>query len=185
MIQDRYLDGVLRERDDPATRTVTYWDEAGVLVPSTEEAPNPRPYDDDENAAADLQALADAERAAAVVKAEEDRAILDAITYLSTTAHTDGAAWVQPVGAHDAYPKGATVTHVGKNWESLIPANVWAPGVSGWREVGSEGYPAWVQPTGAHDDYDLGANVTHNGQDWTSIVPNNVWEPSVYGWVLI
>ena len=44
-------------------------------------------------------------------------------------------AWVQPLGAHDAYAKGARVRHAGKTWESIINANVWAPGVYGWQEV--------------------------------------------------
>lgn len=49
----------------------------------------------------------------------------------------DGAvpAWRQPLGAHDAYAKGARVTHAGHTWESTINANVWAPGVYGWKRV--------------------------------------------------
>jgi hypothetical protein len=37
------------------------------------------------------------------------------------------AAWVQPAGAHDAYPLGAQVTHNGFVWTSLVDANVWEP----------------------------------------------------------
>ena len=37
-----------------------------------------------------------------------------------------------PLDAHDAYPLGAKVTHKGKTWVNLTPANVWAPGVYGW-----------------------------------------------------
>lgn len=44
-------------------------------------------------------------------------------------------AWAQPLGAHDAYSVGAKVTHKEKVWENITPANVWEPGVSGWREV--------------------------------------------------
>lgn len=44
-------------------------------------------------------------------------------------------AWVQPQGAHDAYPLGAKVTHNGKTWSSDVAANVWEPGVSQWTEV--------------------------------------------------
>jgi len=40
--------------------------------------------------------------------------------------------WVQPLGAHDAYPIGAKVTHNGQRWISSVAANVWAPGVYGW-----------------------------------------------------
>ena len=57
------------------------------------------------------------------------------------------------------------------------PPTVWAPGISGWREVVAEGPAAWVQPTGQHDAYPLGAQVTHNGRTWTSTVAANVWPP--------
>ena len=43
--------------------------------------------------------------------------------------------WVQPAGSHDAYAKGAKVTHSGKKWTSNVDANVWEPGVYGWSEV--------------------------------------------------
>lgn len=42
--------------------------------------------------------------------------------------------WIQPTGAHDAYAKGAKVTHNGKKWTSDVDANVWEPGVYGWTE---------------------------------------------------
>ena len=48
---------------------------------------------------------------------------------------TGTPAWRQPLGAHDAYRKGARVTHGGKTWQSTIDFNVWAPGVYGWVEV--------------------------------------------------
>lgn len=42
-------------------------------------------------------------------------------------------AWVQPTGAHDAYPMGFRVTHNGQNWENIgSAANVWEPGIFGW-----------------------------------------------------
>ena len=121
---------------------------------------------------------ADAERA----RIETHEAILDATVALMADAHTDGDPWVQPTGAHDAYPLGITVTHEGKTWENITPANVWAPGVSGWREQVAQGYPAWVQPTGAHDAYQTGDRVTHNNKTWVSTHANNVWEPGVFGW---
>ncbi|NJL70360.1 MAG: hypothetical protein HC888_01520 [Candidatus Competibacteraceae bacterium] len=41
--------------------------------------------------------------------------------------------WVQPTGAHDAYPLGFRVTYNGQNWENTgSAANVWQPGVFGW-----------------------------------------------------
>lgn len=44
-------------------------------------------------------------------------------------------AWSQPVGAHDAYAKGAKVNHNGKHWTSSVDSNVWEPGVYGWTEA--------------------------------------------------
>lgn len=40
--------------------------------------------------------------------------------------------WVQPLGAHDAYSKGAKVSHNGEKWTSDVDSNVWEPGVYGW-----------------------------------------------------
>lgn len=97
----------------------------------------------------------------------------------------DGGPWTQPQGAHDAYPEGWTVTHNGKAWVSLSPANVWKPGTSGWREVTEDGAPAeWVQPTGAHDAYKKGDWMTFQGAVYESIIDGNVWSPSAYpaGW---
>ena len=44
-------------------------------------------------------------------------------------------AWVQPLGAQDAYAKDAKVSHNGKHWISDVDANTWEPGVYGWTEV--------------------------------------------------
>lgn len=56
-------------------------------------------------------------------------------------------AWVQPTGAHDAYPLQWVVAHDGTVWESLVSGNVWMPG----RAHGphSISFPATVwSPTG-------------------------------------
>ena len=50
-------------------------------------------------------------------------------------AKVTAKAWVQPAGAHDAYKKGDKVLYNKKTWENIIDANVWAPGVTGWREI--------------------------------------------------
>ena len=42
--------------------------------------------------------------------------------------------WKQPTGAHDAYMKGAKVSHNSKHWISDVDDNVWEPGVYGWSE---------------------------------------------------
>ena len=102
---------------------------------------------------------------------------------------SDGAEWVQPTGAHDAYPKGAIVSHDGKTWVSLVAANTWQPGISGWREKvtdddGNPGIPEWVQPTGAHDAYQTGDEVRFEDRHYRSVIDGNVWSPADYpaGW---
>src|SRR5699024_3059544 len=90
---------------------------------------------------------------------------------LAAQGITDGGEWVQPTDATNAYPKDWTVTHDGKTWVSLTPANVWEPVVSGWREVVEEGAtPEWVQPTGAHDAYQTGDHVMFEGQEYVSLI---------------
>lgn len=42
--------------------------------------------------------------------------------------------WIQPVGATDAYPIGAKVSHNSKHWISDYDNNTWEPGVFGWHE---------------------------------------------------
>ena len=84
-----------------------------------------------------------------------DRRQYDGLLYRCIQAHTSQAGWeppnvpalwirtwtdpwpewIQPTGAHDAYPMGAHVSHNGKHWESEIDANVYEPGVYGWTEV--------------------------------------------------
>lgn len=144
-----------------------------------------RPFTEQENRETDYTIESAARRAEVERREEAVRALVDATEALATPP-ADGTAWVQPTGAHDAYAKGSTVTYNGKTWESLTPFNVWAPGVSGWREVAGVGLPAWVQPTGGHDAYAMGARVSHNGQDWENTgSPANVWEPGVFGWTVI
>ena len=42
------------------------------------------------------------------------------------------AEWVQPTGAHDAYPIDALVLYNGQVWRSTVADNVWVPGEFGW-----------------------------------------------------
>ena len=124
------------------------------------------------------ETLATAEKKAADLNAE----------FLAAAGVTDGDVWRQPTSAVDAYPKDWTVQHDGKTWVSLTPANVWEPGVSGWREVVEEGAaPEWVQPTGATDAYNKGDRVSYNGKVYESVIDGNVWSVDEYpaGWSLI
>jgi len=97
--------------------------------------------------------------------------------------------WVQPTGAMDAYAKDAVVSYGGQAWRSLIDANVWAPGVSGWRLLWAttSAPPEWKQPTGAHDAYNVGDLVTFEGKVYRSKIAANVWSPTAYpaGWQAI
>lgn len=47
------------------------------------------------------------------------------------------APWRQPTGGHDAYKLGDKVSYDGKIYESTSGANVWAPTVYGWKEIGN------------------------------------------------
>lgn len=105
--------------------------------------------------------------------------------YLAAEGVQEGDAWVQPTGAHNAYPQDWTVVHDGKTWVSLTPANVWEPGISAWREgVADGGVPEWIAPTGAHDAYQKGDTVTFNGDTYESLIDANTYSPTDYpaGW---
>ena len=52
--------------------------------------------------------------------------------------------WSQPLGAHDAYSKGAKVSHNGKHWISDLDANVWEPGQYGWTEAPAGAQEEWA-----------------------------------------
>lgn len=54
---------------------------------------------------------------------------------VTTSAPDEWPPWVQPTGAHDAYPKDARVTHSGRHWASLVDANVWEPPTQ-WADMG-------------------------------------------------
>lgn len=52
------------------------------------------------------------------------------------TSTEEWPEWVQPTGAHDAYPLGAKVSHNGKHWINTgKEGNEFEPGVWGWDEV--------------------------------------------------
>lgn len=91
------------------------------------------------------------------------------------TTRDEGAAWVQPTGALDAYPAGAEVMLNGKTYVSQIPANVWKPAdpsdpqsARWWKEKtdgpteapATGGTPAW---DGNGHTYKVGDTVTYQG----------------------
>ena len=133
-----------------------------------------------------LKRMIDGELSRRETLANAGRAMDDiARSVLAAQGITDGDEWIQPTDATNAYPKDWTVTHDGKTWVSLTPANAWEPGVSGWREVVEEGAaPEWVQPTGAHDAYQTGDHVMFEGQEYVSLIDGNTWSPTAHpqGW---
>lgn len=91
-----------------------------------------------------------------VAYAVGDRRQYDGLLYRCVQAHTSQAdwmppavpalwvrtsteewpEWIQPTGAHDAYPLGAKVSHNGKHWINVgKDGNEYEPGVWGWDEV--------------------------------------------------
>lgn len=43
--------------------------------------------------------------------------------------------WSQPISVLDAYSLGDKVSHNAAQWVSVVAANVWEPGVFGWKEI--------------------------------------------------
>ena len=115
---------------------------------------------------------------------------IDPMVLLTERLQPAPVAWVQPTGAHDAYPPGWVVLDAqGDRWQnSLSVPNVWPLDVYGWTNLDAVvpvGPQPWVQPLGSEDAYALGDRVTHNGQTWESTHAANVWEPGVFGWVVV
>lgn len=86
----------------------------------------------------DLQAMTDADLetlAAAVGIEQQRRRVLataqqqaeDLAAAVYQAMGGDGRPWVQPTGAHDAYPLGAAVIEGGVEYVSTHPANTWGP----------------------------------------------------------
>lgn len=124
--------------------------------------------------------LAWALRVATSVESEAAaQAASDALKDRQAAATTNGAAWVQPTSAANAYPVDRKVTYGGKTWVNLTPSNTWSPGLAGWREVVAQGGApaAWVQPSGSTDAYKVGDKVTYQGKTWVSTNAANVWPP--------
>lgn len=123
-----------------------------------------RALDDEEWGALWPLLLAEAHRRQVLATAQEEAERL-ASAYLAardggqdTARQTVGLVhpvWVQPTGAHDAYPAGYQVAHGGRVWRSAAAANVWEPGGDGvpsglWEDVTDDPEP--VEPGHDHTD---------------------------------
>lgn len=136
----------------------------------------------DEELSEHISAAYSEERRRQVIARAESESEKLAAEWTKAVGRSQGDEWTQPHGAYDAYLKDSIVSHSGKNWVSLIPANVWEPGVSGWREYTEDGDmpPVWIQPTGAHDAYQIGDRVTFDSLVYVSTINGNVWSPADY-----
>ena len=95
---------------------------------------------------------------------------------LNTDDEATAPQWVQPVGAHDAWPVGALVSHAGHVWRNTAGVvNVWEPGADGpvptWTRTddgeGGDGVdvPLWR----AGVNYITGEVVAYEGADYRVI----------------
>jgi hypothetical protein len=85
--------------------------------------------------------------------------------------------WVQPTGAHDAYPVGARVTYGGYIWQNTIAANVWVPGVTGWTNLTPPVTSAWAYPV-AYKVNDLVTYLTKTYKCIQVHTSNVSWTPT-------
>ena len=92
------------------------------------------------------------------------------VEYLKDVGRVEGSVWVQPTGAHDAYPVGYKVKHQinGKDvvWESLIVANTTIPGSDPrwWKDLTTELDPNAWNPN--YKDYLIGDVVTYETKSY-------------------
>lgn len=110
---------------------------------------------------------------------------------LPPLAEGEHRPWTQPLGAHDAYPRGAVVAHKGRVWESRNPANVWEPGGTGvpaglWKDATASAPAPTPTPTPNGPAWKAGEAVkagdvrTHQGAAYTVVQPHTTqagWEP--------
>lgn len=61
--------------------------------------------------------------------------VVPALWALAADPAEEWPEWQRVYGAHDAYPKGAKVSHQGKHWISDIDGNGFEPGVAMWTEA--------------------------------------------------
>ncbi len=88
--------------------------------------------------------------------------------------------WVQPTGAHDAYPLGHVVKHNNAKWQSNHPANVWEPPTYWTKITEDEEVPEWSSFASHEFHYmDIGTVVTDEGTTYYLINPaQGHWKPS-------
>ena len=92
--------------------------------------------------------------------------------------------WSQPLGAHDAYPLGAKVSHSNAKWISNHPNNVWEPGAPNipstiWEKVEESETPAEPEnpvepdPDNPEEPTELNSNGTEKWGEWVDPAGDN------------
>ena len=95
-----------------------------------------------------------------------------------------GEEWIQPTGAHDAYPRWWEVRHNEKLYTSLIPANTTTPGSDPrwWKEIQATEPEVPVDPNapkewnGEYFQYFANDKVTYKG-DIYRVVQSHTSQP--------
>ena len=133
---------------------------------------------------ATLFSLVAGEQQARSAVANAQKSIEDIQTeVLNSSNRFSGQPWVQPQGAHDAYPLGWKVTHQNRVWKSLIAANTTEPGSDPrwWDDItvtppGGGGLTGWV----AGKAYAVNGLVVHQTKTYRCIQAHTSqvgWEP--------
>lgn len=135
MTNDTYQNGILIERRDDDTRTVTTYDEQGQVIES-------RPYTEDENAAADQQ-ISDAARL-------DDLAAKVALLWAAVFPPDPEPEPGEPVTAPEfdgIWHPGTRISDGGKVWLNITPEPLTAP-PSGFPGTPSQWDHLFVEVTG-------------------------------------
>lgn len=173
-----------------------YYREEGIVPATLPDLTDAETWPDDDLDALRVAVLTEQERryvlATAEARAEQTaRQYRDAVeAALPPLAEGEHRAWEQPLGGHDAYPRGAVVAHGGRVWKSRHPANVWAPGSTGaaalWEDVTANAPAPAPAPTAAAwkagEAVKAGDLRSHGGTVYAAIQGHrtqNGWEPPV------
>lgn len=99
----------------------------------------------------------------------------------------DPPAWIQPLGAQDAYPatnvrgEPSLVSHNEKQWQNAHGnGNIWEPGVFGWTDVTPPPEPPPISEWAVGVAYVVDDEVIYQGLTYRCLQPHTSqvgWEP--------
>lgn len=136
------------------------------------------PLSDDELATLRVAVVAEQERRLLVAGASQRISQINQECMVAQGV-TEGAGWVQPTDASNAYPAGWKVSYNGQTWLSLIPSNTTKPGDAAdpqnyrwWRNLTEappappSGPAAW---DGAGHAYAVADQVAYQGKTYRCV----------------